>query len=214
MNSLYLIIFFLILAAFYLYTSSYNFQFFINKRRRKKDIIDNLVQKVKGKYLPEGYFAVSHKVLTTSEYKHLPSRFKLNFAKCYNIIKFKTPDAQWELFFYLIKEGNFKYSEIFTIRVFPKNHINSEGQVEKNYSRLNIFTNNRYLTKELEEPQTQEYLNWLLRKNGDILLISENNLQYKIFISKKKMTSERVFNIIKALNEIKNRIYKKDVIEY
>ena len=114
----------------------------------------------------------------------------------------------------MVKEG-VRFSEIMNLRVFPKfNLIKSEGNVEKNYSRLNVFTNNRYLTAILETRDVDENLKILLKNNGDILLISHNNLHYKTFMSSQDLTIEKIMDIIKAINHIKNKIYKDDVLEY
>ena len=108
-----------------------------------------------------------------------------------------------------------KFSEIMTFRVFPKhNHIKSEGNIEKNYSKLNIFTNNRYLTKILEKNETDNALNWLIRHNGDILIVFHNNLHFKAFLKGNKLSTKRALEMINALDIIKSEIYKKDVLEY
>lgn len=209
-----LIIIFVVSIVILLIYNSYTFQIFKHRRKLKKIFLDDFTRQVKGSFVGNGYFAVSHRVVQPSEYKSYSNRHKANFSFCYNVVTFKTPDAHWELFFHLIKD-NLRFSEIMTVRTFPIDcKIKSEGNVEKSYSRLNILTNNRYLTGILESPDTKDYLKWLLRENGDILLISHNNLHFKAFLKNDKMSTMRVMDMIKAMNIIKNKIYKKDVIEY
>jgi len=200
--------------SIYILFNSYSFQIFLHKRKLKRNFLDNFISKVKGKYYKRGHFAISHHFVSEEKFKTFSNRHKISFSKCYNIITFKTPDANWELFFHLIKEG-LSYTEILTIRVFPKhNRIKSEGNVEKNYSRLNIFTNNRYLTQVLESSQSKDYLKWLIRHNGDILLISNNNIHFKAFLNSGVLSVERALDMVKSLNGLKNKIYRENIIEY
>jgi hypothetical protein len=207
----FLIIFLII--GYFIYVS-YSFQSYLFRTTLKKSFIKEFSSSVKGEFMKKGFFATNHKIISENEHKTYLRRHKLSFSPCYNIIRFKTPSAHWELFFHLVKEGQ-KYSEIMSLRVFPNQyHIRSEGNVEKNYSRLNIFTNNRYLTTILESGETKDYLKWLIRHNEDILLISHNNLHFKAFVDSKKLTVKRVLDMVKSLHVIKNKIYRKDVIEY
>ncbi|MFW6008990.1 MAG: hypothetical protein ACOC16_01385 [Nanoarchaeota archaeon] len=203
----------LFIVIIYLIYKSYYFQFFYHKYRIKNDFIKSFQEIVKGKYYSDAYFGPSHKIISVHEYKSMSNKHKMNFSKCYNIITFKTPDIKWELYFYLIKDG-MSFSEIFNLRAFPKDYkIKSEGNVEKSYSRINIFTNNRYLTKVLEK-QIYDDLEWLIRHNGDSLLISYNNLHFKASLKSEKLTKTRTLDMIKAMNNIKSGIYKKDLLEY
>ncbi len=198
----------------YVVYNSYGFQLFLHKRRVKKSFIDDFVSKVKGVYVSEAYFASAHRLVPKEEYKSYSNRQKLHFSKCYNVVTFKTQDASWEFFFHLVREG-LKFSELMSLRVFPKhNKIRSEGNVEKNYSRLNIFTNNRYLTEILENQDTEDYLKWLIRHNGDILIISHNNLHFKIFLKGDRMSVDRLLDMVKAIHTIKNKIYRDNILEY
>lgn len=180
----------------------------------KSSYIDDFVFNVKGIFMSKGYFANSHKVISPQNFKALSNKEKTSFHSCYNIVKFNTSDVHWELFFYLISEG-VSYREVMAIRAFPKrNRIKSEGNVEKNYSRLNIYTNNRYLTGILETGEVQDSLKWLIRQNDDILLISHNSLYFKAFLNKSNISINRTLDMIKAINIIQKNIYKDDVIEY
>lgn len=209
----YIFILFIFLFIYFLYTS-YTFQIFIHRRRIKSNFLKEFISSVKGTFHEVGFFAISHNVVNKIEYNTFSNRHKASFSICHNVVTFKTPDSKWELFFHLVKDGS-KFNEIMTIRVFPHKHrIKSEGNVEKNYSRLNIFTNNRYLTEILESQKTNDNLKWLIRHNGDILLISHNNLHYKAFLNPKTITVTRVLDMVSALNSIKNEIYKDEVIEY
>lgn len=213
--SLFLFLFiFVFSAVIYVLYFSYNFQTFIHKRNFKSFLINDFIGSVKGNFISSAYFASSHKIASKKEYNSFSIKHKLSFNNCYNIVNFKTVDADWELFFYLVKDG-MKFGEILSIRCFPKTlKIKSEGNVEKNYSRLNTFTNNRYLTGVLETKQVNEYLKWLIRQNGDILLISNNNLHFKVFLNSKKISKTRLLDMVKAINGIKNQIYKEDNISY
>ncbi len=201
------------LVGYFFYVSFY-FQTILYKLKLKKNFRYEFLAAVKGEFLNDAYFATSHKIVTPREHNTFFQRHKASFSKCHNTIRFKTSDASWELFFHLVKDGQV-FNEQMSIRVFPiKNRIKSEGNVEKNYSRLNIFTNNRYLTQILENPENKDYLKWLIRHNEDILLISHNNLHFKAFMDTKKLTVKRTLDMIKAMNVLKNKIYKDDVIEY
>lgn len=211
----YLIIFILLffLIIFYFFYKSYTFQLFLHKNSMKKFFVENFKDKVKGKYIDKGYFASSHKIISDLEYNNLSNSQKINFSKCYNIISFKTKDAKMEIFFNLIREG-LTFVEVFNLRIFPNDVIiKSQGNVEKNFSRINVFTNNRYLTKILETT-SQEDLKWLIRYNGDILLISGNNLHFKAMLGSSKLSSQRVLDMVKSMYNIKFQIYKKDILEY
>jgi len=209
---LFLMIFFSF--VFYLLYNAYFFQLFLHKYRLRSSFVKNFQNSVKGNFHDEGYFGMSHPFVSKEEYKSFSNRYRVSFSKCYNVVLFKTPDANWELFFHLLKDGTV-YSEIMTIRVFPKHlRIKSEGNIEKNYSRLNIFTNNRYLTSVLESQSTNDYLKWLIRHNGDILLVSHNNLHFKAFLTSKEFSEQRLLDMVKSLNGIKDAIYREDVIEY
>ena len=209
----YVVVFFLaIFIAYFLY-KSYPFQFFYHKHRIKKLFIKDFKNKVRGRYSAKAYFAPSHKIISNSEYHASTNRQKVNFSECYNVIRFKTVDIDWEIYFNLIRDGS-TFTEVFNLRAFSRNYkIKSEGNVEKSYSRINVFTNNSYLTQVLEK-QANDDLKWLVRYNGDILLISHNNLHFKAFLDAKHLSVSRVIDMVKAMNNIKSKVYKKDVIEY
>ncbi len=213
--SLYIYIFILFVSLFlYFLYSSYSFQIYLHRKKFKKTFINDFTSAVKGSFEKTGHFAISHPVVKEYEYKSFSNRHKASFSNCYNVVTFKTFDAKWELFFHLVKNGS-SYNELMTIRVFPKKYrLKSEGNVEKNYSRLNIFTNNRYLTGILESQKTNDNLKWLIRQNNDILLISHNNLHFKAFIDSKLMSKDRVLDMVSAMNLIKNDIFREDVLEY
>lgn len=205
---------FIFLVIIYIFYSSYYLQFHLKKRKLKLNLVKEILKNVKGDFYDKGYFAQSHKIIKLEEYRSLSTRHKLPFSMCYNLITFRTADANFEFFFYMVKDG-VKFSEIMNLRVFPKyNLIKSEGNVEKNYSRLNTFTNNRYLTAILETPDAENNLKVLLRVNGDILLLSHNNLHYKTFMNSSELNVELLMDMIKSMNHIKNKIYKDNVLEY
>ncbi len=198
----------------YFILTNYKIQKYLKAKKIKSFLLNSLIETVKGKYFKKAYFSSSHNLVLPGEYKGYTIKHKSNFSECYNCIKFKTQFARMELFFNLIKEGN-QFIEVLNIRLFPyKYRIKSEGNVEKNYSRLNIFTNNKYLTELLEKDYVKDNLNWLIRYNGDILLISHNNLHFKAFLDPKRLSQERVMDMIKAIHNIATIIYRKDNIEY
>lgn len=210
---LFFAIFILALIAFILY-NNYDVQVYLHRKSLKTSELQDFISQVNGKFYKKAYFAKNHKLVTDKDHNIYYSRHRLSFSKCYNCVTFKTKDASWELFFSLVKDGAV-YSEMMSIRVFPHgNRIRSEGTVEKNFSRVNVLTNSRYLTDLLEEDSSHTYLNWLLHKNDDILLISHNMLHFKTFVESKKLRSKKVMKSLKAIHAIKNIIYKKDVLEY
>lgn len=210
-----LFLFILLLSTIgYVMLTNYNVQQLYRKSKIKNNLIMPLKQEVKGKYQPYAYYSNSHKIVLPGQYKGFSYHHRTNFSLCYNALKFRTQFADMELFFSLIKEGT-KFVEVLNVRIFPyEKTIKSEGNVEKNYSRLSIFTNNKYLTELLEHDPVKDHLKWLLRYNGDILLISKNNLHFKAFLDPKNLSVERVLDIIKALHFISTHIYKKENISY
>ena len=211
-----LLLLLLFVGAFFVFISSYSFQIFFHKFFTKHTFLESFVARVKGEIIPAGFFVISHSIVEPNEYKTLSLRHKTLFSSCYNIVTFKTPDAKWELFFHLVREG-LGYNEILTLRCFPHSHkIRSEGNVEKNYSRLNIFTNNRYLTQVLETQEARNLLSSMIENNSDIMHITHNNIHLKIFMDKKTGGPElqKIMNIVRSMNQLKTMIFKEDVIEY
>lgn len=205
---------FLISVIIYVLYTSFWIQILFRKAKYKALVLKKIAKDTNAMYYDTAYFATSHKFITKKEYSAFSGRHKLAFTKCYNALKFKTSDAQWEVFFHLVKEG-LTFSEIITIRVFPFRHkIKSEGNIEKTLSRLNIVTNNRYLSELLQNSENKAYLNWLLKKSGEILLVTHNNLHFKAFVDSEKLTSKRVHEMIRAINTLQKRIYKEGVLEY
>lgn len=204
----------LISIVIYILYTSFWIQVLFRKAKYRTLILKKIAKDTNATYYDTAYFATSHKLITKKEYASFSGRHKFAFTKCYNALRFKTADAQWELFFYLVKEG-ITFSEIITIRVFPfKNKIKSEGNIEKTFSRLNIVTNNRYLSELLEKEENKVYLNWLLKKSGEILLVTHNNLHFKAFVDSEKLTSKRIHEMVRVINTLQKRIYKEGVLEY
>jgi len=202
----------LIVLSFFIY-NTYSFQFFIHRIKVKKTFLNDFRKSTRGRFIDEAYFGPSHKIISKREFNSFTNKQKINFSKCYNVITFKTADVEWELFFNIIKEG-LSFTEVLNLRAFPINAtIKSEGNIERNYSRVNVFTNNHYLTNVLEVGVNNDVL-WLMRYDGDMLLISGNNLHFKAFVNSKKISLNRAMDMIRALDGIKKGIYKKDIIEY
>ncbi len=202
------------IISIFIFYQSYYVQFLLNSFKVNNHFLRHFTHTVKGSYVRKGYFTSHNKVILDREYKRLGKKERLNYSKCFNIVKFQLENTKCELFFYLIKEG-LSYTQVLNLRVFiPHEHlIKSEGNVEKNYGRVNIFTNNHYLTRILET-KGQDCLNWLIRYNGDILFISSNNLHFKAFNTGGKMSLSRSMDILKAVNVLRKEIYSKDVMEY
>ncbi len=211
---IYIFALFVVFLGIYILYNSFTFQIFIRKVRVKNKVLDEFVSKVRGTYVSSGYFSLSHKIIYEKEYISLSNRVKKEYGNCYNVVKFRTADANWELFFHLLKEG-LKFSEIMTVRVFPNDiKIRSEGNIEKIHSRLNIFTNNQYLSRILEDSHMKNHLNFLLQSNGDMGLIAHNNIHFKTFTSGVSVEVNDILEIIKSINYIKNKVYVKGVMEY
>jgi len=205
---------FLISVVIYVSLTNYKIQLLIRRNSFNKTVFNKILEGVKGRFCKVGYYSTNHKVVLKGEYKSFTNRHKVNFSQCFDIIRFKTQFGHMELFFSLIRE-NLRFYEVLNLRIFPyESFIKSEGNVEKNYSRLNIFTNNKYLTELLETHEMRELLNWLIRYNGDILLISKNNLHFKAFVNPKKLSYERIMDMIKVIHMIAVKIYKGKHIEY
>lgn len=133
-----LLLLLLFVGAFFVFISSYSFQIFFHKFFTKHTFLESFVARVKGR-LSLLVFAISHSIVEPNEYKTLSLRHKTMFSSCYNIVTFKTPDAKWELFFHLVREG-LGYNEILTLRCFPHSHkIRSEGNVEKKLFSIEYF---------------------------------------------------------------------------
>jgi len=202
---------FTILIIYFIY-SSYFIQIIIFKSK-KKEIIKQIRNSVKGIYLKEGYFSINNKVIDQNKFNHLTNKEKLKFGTCYDIVYFKTENTNWELFFNLIRDGT-KYVEVLNIRSFSThNHIKSEGNIEKNLSRLNIFTNSHYLSQILENTEIYDTIEWLIKNNTDLMLINYNRLHFKTQ-HETKLKESKILEKIKAINQIKNKIYKKGILEY
>jgi hypothetical protein len=210
---IFLAFFVLFIVILFMLYCSYTFQFFLHRYKIKKGFLEDFRKLVKGKYVSEAYFCPSHKIISLQEYRSLSNRQKVNFSECYNVIRFKTIDIDWELYFNLIRDG-MSFAEVLNLRAFPKDYkIKSEGNAEMNCSMVNIFTNNRYLTKVLEVDVKLD-IEYLIKKGGDNLFITYNNLHYKSFLDSSKISKSRVMDMIKSINSIKSKVYKKDILEY
>ena len=209
-----LLVIFLITLLFYISYTSFAFQVWRRRNKYKTLIMKEIAKKTKATYFPTAHFATSHKLVSRKGHKSFSRRHKIAFSECYNAITFKTPEANWELFFHLVKEG-VSFSEIITIRAFSNKYkIRSEANVERVHSRLNSVANNKYLADILESKEVKTYLEWLLKKNGEILLVSHNNLHFKAFVDTEKLDEKRIMEMIKVINMIHKKIYKSDVLEY
>lgn len=209
--------FIILVAAFavYIIYTNYTIQVILRKIKRKSEFIDKFVGNVRGVAHSVGYFAPNEKVIFTNDFKALSNRLKVNYSLCYDVVIFNTPDCEWELFFHLVKEG-VSFKEIMTIRCFSKHYrLKSEASVEKNYGRVNILANNRYLGNILEHLESRGTLKDVLKKTGDSMYFNGRIMSYKIHATRKdNINSDTVLEIITGLDKIKNSIFKKDTLEY
>ena len=201
--------FILLLILFYLSQSFWAISFY----RRKfgySNIVFELKEQVKGKIIKKGYFSQNQEILKPNAFKNLRISDQKKYSQCYNILKFQTENSNWELFFYIVKEG-FTYSEILSIRSFPKYKIISqEASVERVNGHISIFSSSRILCEVLEEKDSINAFEWIIRTNTDSFLIQNNNLTFKIFCTDKTVTQKKILDYIKVINHIKNKVFKKE----
>lgn len=209
-------IFFVSLLTFIVMTS-YPVQIELHRVSARRHCVYGFRQQVKGRYRSSGYFGISHRIISPKQFKNLSRRHRSNFYHCYNIVTFKTAEADWEVFFYLIREG-VHYSENMGIRCFPRHQvmIKSEGNAERVRGGINVFSNNRYLAEVLEEKDNRELLDTLLRHEYDMLQVLPNNLYSKSFLDKRRqtMSAQRMLEMIRNMDRIRSNVYRKEVIEY
>jgi len=205
---------FIILFILYLVYSSYFFQLILFKHLNK-DLVEDIILNVGGNILNEGYFSSHNHVLDIKNFNKLLKSEKLKYDFCYNIIRFNTENASWEIFFHLVKINN-KYSQIMSIRTFSKfNHIKSEGNIDMNHSRLNILTNNRYFSELLERGQVNHILCEIISKNLDTMVINYNSIHFKTILDDENIFDiDRIITLIDYIKLIKNNVYKPGVLEY
>lgn len=203
----FLLIVFIISLLIFIFYNSHNFQIFIRTKLKKQIISIDLLTQTQGKYLESGYFSSKHKIIEKSEYGNLLKRQKVNLTPCYSILTFKTVDAEWELFFTLVKElGQFK--EYLILKCYSNNFkIHSKVAVEKIHSKLEIYSNNHSLMQILNRNSTQNILSPLLTIHEETLNIGHKYIQFKTMSSKEKLSKPKILQKISDINEIKNLIY-------
>lgn len=204
--------FVLMISAFYAAQSYILFSFYRRFFGFHK-FFNLLSTKLKGNYQSKGYFAHNHEIISKLAYKNLPSRDKINFSNCYDIVKFKTQGCNWEIFSYLIKEG-FVYTEVVMVRCFPNKRITQEASVERVRSHISIFSSNRYLAEVLEDKHLVSGFEWLIRKDSDSLLIQNNCIIFKMFSDEKMMKEDKITNILKVIQRVKKEVYDKDTLTF
>lgn len=199
----------------YQFVTSYRFQVLLSKRRIKAQFLGKFIPQVKGVFFDEAYYSSSHKIVTPKEFQNMTPNNRAQFSKCFSAVTFKTTESSWELYFYLVKDG-IKYTEVLVLRTFPKDlKIRSEGFAERAHSRVNVLTNNRYLTQILEGAEVKELLRWVLRHTGDSLYVNHNNISFRAVQTKtQRVSADRAMEVVKGIHNIKNRIYKKGILEY
>ena len=199
--------------AYFLFIN-FNFQIFLHQKKISSAFLKEFTKKVNGTYYKKAYFAKEHKIVSPKEYNSFNSRHKSSFSHCYNCITFSTQETHWELFFTLIKD-NSVFSEIMYLRAFPKKvKLRSQANVERTFSRISVLANNKYLNDILDSSQVQEYISWLLQKDGEVLIVSQNALYFKSLVESRKMSVDKTMNSVKAMNAIKDRVYRKGILEY
>ncbi|MCH8519332.1 MAG: hypothetical protein LAT82_01105 [Nanoarchaeota archaeon] len=201
---------FIILIALFTLSQSPYFIMLVRKKFGYSKIVYDIKEQVKGKIDAEGYFSQNQEILTPNAFKNLRMSDQKKYTKCYNILKFKTENSNWELFFYIVKDG-FSYSEILTIRAFPQYKIiTQEASIERVNGHISIFSSSRFLSEILEEKSTISAFEWIIRTNTDSFLIQNNNLAFKIFCNDKTIQQKKILDYIKVINHIKNKVFKND----
>lgn len=211
--NLIVIILFVVFATLVILFSISQSQAVIMFFRRKfgySKIVYEIKEQVKGKVVKEGFFSQNQQVLTPYAFKNLRISDQKKYTKCYNILKFKTENSNWELFFHIVKDG-FSYSEILTIRAFPLYKIiTQEASIERVNGHISIFSSSRFLSEILEEKSTISAFEWIIRTSTDSFLIQNNNLAFKLFCNDKTIQQKKIFDYIKVINHVKNKVFKKD----
>lgn len=206
--------FFILLLASFFIAQSYYLYFWYRKNFGYSALFEQLQNELNATYSQSGYFAQGSKIITPHAYKNLSNRYKIQYTQCYNILKFKTKDTSWEVFLYLVKEG-FVYNEILIVRAFPSNKIISkEASIERIRGQISIFSNSRYLSEILEEKEMLSKFEWLVRNDSDSFLLLSNNIMFKAFSDNKVMNSQKIFNILKVIQNVKKRVFDKDTLKF
>ena len=209
-----LITIFLISFITFILYNSHNFQILIRNKLKNKLIYKQLLIQTQGKYLKFGYFSPKHKIISKSEYTKLLKRQKINLTPCHSILTFKTLDADWELFFTLIKESG-QFKEYLIIKCYTNNiRIKSKVAVERIHSKLEIYSNNQSLMKILNKITTQNILSSILPINEETLTLTTKSLQYKGIITKNNLSKTNILHKITHINEIKDLIYTHGLKPY
>ncbi|MFT4244013.1 MAG: hypothetical protein ACMXYB_00995 [Candidatus Woesearchaeota archaeon] len=203
------IVFILLLVLFY-HSQSFWIVSFYRRKFGYSNIIFEIKEDVKGRIIEKGYFSQNQEILIPNAFKNLRISEQRKYSQCYNILKFQTENSNWELFFYIVKEG-FTYNEILSIRTFPKYKIISqEASVERVNGYISIFSSSRFLCEILEEKDSINAFEWIIRTNTDSFLIQNNNLTFKLFCTKKTINQKKILDYIKVINHIKNKVFEKE----
>jgi hypothetical protein len=207
------IILIILIAVFILY-NSYFFQSLLKQFISKNKFSNEFKERVKGKYYSKGHYNADFEFLSSRDYIQLKRRNKVEYRSCYNAVSFKTVDSVWELFFVLERDG-IRYKEKLILRCFPYNmRIKSEGTAEKSLSRLHVFSNNRYLSGIIEGAELSEIFESILKYNGDIIHIYNNNLSCKLNFNYKEISVDDVMSMINKIHTVKNKVYRRGIMEY
>ena len=205
--------FLIIVFACYILFNSYFVQVRFRKYISRKSFVLDFRDRVKGRFHSEGHYNIHSDFLTSVEYKKLKRRTRVDYRSCYDAILFKTQDADWELFFVLERHG-IKYKERVILRAFPYHlRIKSEGTVERSMSQLNMYSNNRYLSGVIEGPEMNGLFHDILKVHSDILHIYENNLFCNLKF-RDDLTVDFLMEVVSKMHVIRNKVYRKGIMEY
>lgn len=205
--------FVLILASFYA-AQSYILYFWYRKNFGYSKLFYQLQEELNATYSKVGYFTQGSKTITPYAYKNLSNKYKVQYTQCYNILKFKSKEVEWEIFLYLVREG-FVYNEILIVRAFPTNKmISRESNIERIRGHISIFSNSRYLSEILEHKDMISRFEWLIRNDSDSLLILSNNIMFKGFSDNKIMDVKKILNTLKIIQNIKKKVFDKDTVKF
>lgn len=209
-----LVLIFSISLTIYILYNSHTFQIFIRTKSKHQELTQKLQPQTKGEYISKGYFSSEHKIIKKKQYSTLFKRQKINLTPCYAILKFQTIDANWELFFTLIKESG-KFKEYMVLRCYPfQNHITSRASIEKIHSKIEPYSNKHALMQKLNKHPMHQILNQLLIENGEILNINSNNILYKGLLLNNKISKTKILHKINHINAIKDQIYTFGIKPY
>jgi len=194
--------------------NSFRFQIFYRIFLRRKKLSEDFVSKTRGEYIEKGHFSTTRRVISESDFSNLFIRDKIKYSACYSIVKFKTLDADWELYFHLVRESGVFKEYMFLKCFLHSNWIRSRGNVEKFHSRFETFASHRALMSIFERGDVKSNMDSLLKENGDLLIVLDRLVSFKSLVRTKKFSSTVLLHKVQQIDNIKKRVYIPGNIEY